>query len=79
MQNVIKDNKPVVGYYGAIATWLNYELINTLTKNRPDYNFVFIGSDFKGLHLIEKLPNVFIWVRRNIKSLLDILHCLTVQ
>ena len=70
MQNVIKDNKPVVGYYGAIATWLNYELINTLTKNRPDYNFVFIGSDFKGLHLIEKLPNVFYLGEKKYKELI---------
>lgn len=44
-QKIVYANKPIIGYYGAIASWLDYDLINHLTLSRPDYNFVFIGGD----------------------------------
>ena len=35
--------KPVVGYYGAFASWFDYPLINDLALNRTDLNFLLIG------------------------------------
>ena len=69
ISEIKRMNKPIVGYYGAIATWLNYDLINKLTLQRPDYNFVFIGSDFKGLSLIQKRKNVFYLGEKRYKDL----------
>ena len=37
-------SKPVIGYIGAIAPWLDMNLINSLARCLPDYVFVFIGS-----------------------------------
>lgn len=34
--------RPVVGYVGAVATWIDWNLINFITKNLR-YNFVFVG------------------------------------
>lgn len=55
IQGIIREGKPIVGYYGAIASWLDYSLINSMVLERPDYNFVFIGRDYddglKSLHL----------------------------
>ena len=38
------SGKPVIGYIGAIAPWLDWGLINTMAHNLPDFEFVFIGS-----------------------------------
>lgn len=48
MRPVIERGKPVVGYFGALAPWLWYDLINELTLERQDLTFVFIGPDYLG-------------------------------
>lgn len=44
----------IVGYFGALAPWLWYDVITELTKLRPDIGFVYIGPDYYGGS--EKLP-----------------------
>lgn len=39
-------SKPVIGYIGAIAPWLDTELINQMALSLPNYEFVFIGPLF---------------------------------
>jgi len=35
--------KPIIGYIGAIAPWLDMKLVNTMARCLPNYEFVFIG------------------------------------
>ncbi|HWR42215.1 hypothetical protein [Sporomusa sp.] len=35
--------KPIIGYIGAIAPWLDMGLVNSMARCLPDYEFVFIG------------------------------------
>ena len=59
MINVVSAGKPIVGYYGAIAPWLDYAMLNKLTKKRQDLEFVFIGIDYNGgLKHLELRENV---------------------
>src|SRR5690606_14903228 len=44
----------IVGYFGALAPWLWYELIAELAERLPEYGFVYIGPDYYGGS--EKLP-----------------------
>lgn len=37
-----------LGYFGALAPWLDYPMIAELVKMRPDIGFVFIGPDYLG-------------------------------
>lgn len=48
MAEVLNTGKKIVGYYGAIAPWLDYKLLNKLSANRKDYIFVYIGVDYNG-------------------------------
>lgn len=48
MQRVLVKEKPVIGYFGAFATWFDYELVCALAKNRPQYEIVLIGWDYDG-------------------------------
>ena len=49
-QAVIKNSqkgRKVVGYFGAIAPWLDYELIQGLANNNPEFDFVYIGPPYE--------------------------------
>jgi glycosyltransferase involved in cell wall biosynthesis len=50
--------RPRVGYFGAIEPWLiDQELIKQAARERPDWQWIFIGNKSRGLE-IETLPNV---------------------
>jgi hypothetical protein len=39
--------KPIIGYSGAIAPWVNWELLKTSVQRNPEFNFVFLGAFFQ--------------------------------
>jgi len=50
--------RPRIGYFGAIEPWLiDQDLIKQAARERPEWNWVFIGNKSRGLE-IEDLPNV---------------------
>src|ERR1041385_1455727 len=49
---------PRIGYFGAIEPWLiDQDLIKRASRERPDWNWIFIGNKSRGLE-IEDLANV---------------------
>jgi glycosyltransferase involved in cell wall biosynthesis len=50
--------RPRLGYFGAIEPWLvDQELIKRASRERPEWQWIFIGNRSRGLE-IEELPNV---------------------
>lgn len=50
---------PVIGYYGALAQWLDYPLLAALADRRPEWNFILVGDIFvEDLAGLEHKPNV---------------------
>lgn len=50
--------RPRLGYFGAIEPWLvDQELIRKAARERPEWQWVFIGNRSRGME-IEALPNV---------------------
>jgi GT2 family glycosyltransferase/glycosyltransferase involved in cell wall biosynthesis len=50
---------PVIGYYGAVAEWLDLELIATLARRNAQWTFVLAGDVFvSDLCGLDGLPNV---------------------
>jgi glycosyltransferase involved in cell wall biosynthesis len=43
-----REGKPIAGYYGALARWFDYELLEQTARRRPDWNFLLIGPDYDG-------------------------------
>lgn len=43
---ICAEGKPIAGYYGALASWFDYDLLRTVAERRPDWNFVLIGVRF---------------------------------
>jgi glycosyltransferase involved in cell wall biosynthesis len=57
-EEVEKIPQPRLGYFGAIEPWLiDQELIKKAARERPEWNWIFVGNKSRGLE-IEHLPNV---------------------
>jgi teichuronic acid biosynthesis glycosyltransferase TuaH len=54
IKSIIDSKKPVIGYFGALAKWVDYELIIKLAKERPNYEILLIGWNYD--RSIEKYP-----------------------
>lgn len=54
-----KNNNITVGYFGAIATWVNWSFVNKVALLNPDVNFVFIGPLFNISRFPLKNSNVY--------------------
>lgn len=72
LERIYWQKKPIVGYHGAIAKWLDYEMIEKIIHSNEDLNFVFIGKDYDGSlkKLInKKRKNLFYLGVKNYKEL----------
>ena len=45
-EEIIEENKPIIGYYGALASWFDYDMIKYLAEKRPEYNIVLLGIKY---------------------------------
>ncbi len=51
--------RPIVGYFGAIADWIDLDLIQRVAELRPQYTFVLIGQVFnRDTRGLQSLPNI---------------------
>lgn len=67
-KKVLEENKPIIGYYGALATWFDYELVKKLAEERKDYNIVFFGIKYDDSYdkaNLEKYKNIHFLGSRN--------------
>ena len=63
MEEIVAMGKPIIGYYGALATWTDTELITYVANQRPDYQYVLIGPRYHNrpeFDEVEKLTNVYL-------------------
>lgn len=56
---------PIIGFFGAISAWLDFELLEYTATARPDWSFVLIGPvdtdagklcNIPNIHLVGKVP-----------------------
>jgi glycosyltransferase involved in cell wall biosynthesis len=43
---ILGSGQPIVGYYGALAEWLDYDLLDFAADELPEFEFVFIGPNY---------------------------------
>lgn len=44
-----KSPTKIIGYYGAIAEWFDWEIVAALAKNFPNYEILLVGNDSAGV------------------------------
>ena len=47
LREIVYQGKPIIGYFGALAKWFDYNLVTYLAKSK-DINIVLIGWDYDG-------------------------------
>lgn len=60
---------PVIGFFGAISSWLDFDLLASLARIRPDLSFVFVGPVDTDVTSLESLPNVHLTGRVSYQGL----------
>jgi glycosyltransferase involved in cell wall biosynthesis len=45
---ICAKGRPIIGYYGAMAEWFDYDLIRRAAEELPDCEFVLLGPDYDG-------------------------------
>lgn len=50
--------RPIAGFYGAIADWVDVAMIACAAKSLPYWDFVLIGPVQTNIRVLERLPNV---------------------
>lgn len=67
--------RPVIGYFGAIADWVDIDLIAAAAKARPHYSFVLAGNVFgNDVGALHRLPNVRMLGLRPYEEMPCLLH-----
>ena len=48
LASLVALHQPIIGYYGALARWFDYDLLKQVALLKPQYQFVLIGPDYDG-------------------------------
>lgn len=62
--DMLRLSKPVVGFYGNICSWIDFDLIVRLAMARPGWSFVLIGAVQCDVDRLEGVANVHLVGRR---------------
>jgi len=61
--------RPVIGFHGLIADWVDVELLHFLAVSRPQWSFVLIGRAQTDVSRLQTLPNVRLLGRKDYRLL----------
>ncbi|MGL4654360.1 MAG: glycosyltransferase [Sarcina sp.] len=46
IKEIVESGKKVIGYFGALAKWFDYDLIKKISKELPEYEIMLIGINY---------------------------------
>jgi glycosyltransferase involved in cell wall biosynthesis len=72
IKHIVEKGKSIIGYFGALAKWFDYELVEKISVERPNYEIILIGwnyDDSVKAYKFDQLPNVSIIGPINYKEL----------
>ena len=82
IKKVVDRNKPVIGYFGAFASWFDYELVVKLATQRKDLEIVLLGWDYDGTikkYQLEEYENITVLGPIDYKELPKYASCFSVS
>ena len=63
LKKSLQPGRPVIGYFGALASWFDYDLVLRTAQERPDYDIVLIGWDYDRTmvsYRLDSVPNLHV-------------------
>lgn len=71
MKGIVATGHKIIGYYGYLAEWMDYDMVRQAAQLRPEYEFVFIGKAIYDTSKIENVPNIHLLGLKPYKELSD--------
>lgn len=71
MKPILAKKHKIVGYFGYLAEWMDYDMVRWLADQHPDYEFVFIGRAIHDTKRIEHVSNIHLLGLKPYKELFD--------
>ncbi|HVT44046.1 MAG TPA: glycosyltransferase [Thermoanaerobaculia bacterium] len=66
------NQRPVIGYYGAIADWFDSELVADIAESSPHWDFILVGSThLADTSRLSRLPNVSLLGEKHYEEIPD--------
>ncbi|HEV3166321.1 MAG TPA: glycosyltransferase [Isosphaeraceae bacterium] len=56
--------RPVLGFYGTIQDWIDFDLLCFLARRHPEWSIVMLGSAFVDVSRLRQLPNIHLLGRK---------------
>jgi len=69
-----QNSRPVIGYIGAVAPWIDWDLIKYLSVQNKTFQFVFIGPQYGQFKGLVKAPNIHYLGRKDYELIPDYLQ-----
>lgn len=48
VRDKVKNYRCVLGYYGALASWFDYDLVKEIARRHPEWLFILVGINYDG-------------------------------
>ena len=64
-----KNDRPIIGYFGAIASWIDWELIRYISTQNKHFNFVIIGPLYDKFRDPVRANNIYYLGRKDYSEL----------
>ena len=64
-----QNNRPVIGFIGAVAPWIDWQLIKYISTQNKTFNFVFVGPFYGNFKEVVKMPNIHYLGRKDYEIL----------
>ncbi|MCI0452022.1 MAG: glycosyltransferase [Candidatus Latescibacteria bacterium] len=70
--------RPVVGFFGLIEDWIDFDLLEYLARARPHYSFVMVGRVARDIARFAKVPNVLFLGKKSYEEIPSFLRAFDV-
>jgi glycosyltransferase involved in cell wall biosynthesis len=70
--------RPLVGFFGLIEDWIDFDLLEYLARARPNYSFVMVGRVARDIARFAKVPNVFFLGKKSYEEIPSFLRAFDV-
>lgn len=71
-ENILKENKKIIGYYGALASWMDYDILRYIAEKKKDCNIILFGVKYDDSYKkskIQECANVYFLGNKNYEIL----------
>lgn len=80
IEDIAQKYSCVLGYYGSLASWVDYKLVNDVAKKRPEWLFVFVGHNYDNTYRqLAQLPNILYIPAQPYQTLPSFVRVFTIQ